>query len=311
MSVYRLGIDLGGTKTEAVILDEADRTVCRWRVASPRGDYTLTLDHLAGILQEAEGHVGCEIAAVGMGTPGALSPATGRIKNANSTWLNDRPLYQDLAGRLNRPLRVANDANCFALSEAVDGAGAGAVSVFGIIIGTGTGAGIVMGGHTVTGANAIAGEWGHNPLPWPRGAESPGPACYCGRRGCLETFLSGPGMTADHWRATGEELAPPAILAGAEAGDPACEASLRRYTHRLARGLAHVINILDPEVVILGGGMGKIDRLYRDVPALWSDFVFSDRVATRLSAPQHGDASGVLGAARLWPSMPPSPAKEQ
>lgn len=310
MSRYRLGIDLGGTKTEAAILDEAGLAVSRWRVVSPREDYTATLDHIVDILEAAEAHQGARMAAVGMGTPGALSPATGRIKNANSVWLNGQALYDDLAPRLDRPLRIANDANCFALSEATDGAGCGAGSVLGVIIGTGTGAGIVIDGHILTGTNAIAGEWGHNPLPWPRAGERPGPACYCGRSGCLETFLSGPGMTADHRRATGEELAPPAILAGAEAGDSTCDATLRRYEHRLARGLAHVINILDPEVVILGGGMGKIERLYQNVPVLWSAFIFSDRVATRLVPPLHGDASGVLGAARLWPPEPPSPAKE-
>ena len=301
MSGVRLGVDLGGTKTEVAALDGDGREVLRRRVDSPRGDYAATLETIAGLVEAAEAELG-ETGSVGVGIPGAISPATGLVKNANSTWLIGRPLDRDLGERLGRPVRVANDANCFALSEAADGAGAGAGVVFGVIAGTGTGAGIVVGGQVLTGANAIAGEWGHNPLPWPAGDETPGPDCYCGRRGCIETFLSGPGLAADHRRATGEDLTPEAVAARAAEGEPAARATLGRYTHRFARALAHVINILDPDAIVLGGGMGNLGDLYREVPRIWEGFVFSDRVATRLVGPVHGDSSGVRGAARLWPA---------
>jgi fructokinase len=241
-------------------------------------------------------------ASVGIGMPGALSPATGLVKNANSTWLNGQPLSQDLSALLDRPLRFANDANCFALSEASDGAAAGAACVFGVIVGTGTGGGVVVNGHVLAGVNAIGGEWGHNPLPRPQPGELPGPACYCGHHGCIETFLSGPGLARDHQHATGLALQPAEIAARADGGDPEATATLERYEDRMARALASIINVLDPDVIVLGGGMSNIARLYHRVPARWSRYVFSDRVDTRLVPPLHGDSSGVRGAAWLWPS---------
>ncbi|MEF8794169.1 ROK family protein [Thiohalorhabdus sp.] len=305
MSALRLGVDLGGTKIEIAALEPKGGEVLRRRVESPRGDYAATLETVAGLVEATEAELGTSGCSLGVAMPGAISPATGLVKNANSTWLIGRPLDRDLGRRLDRPVRVANDANCFALSESVDGAGAGMSPVFGVIVGTGTGAGIVVDGRVLTGANAIAGEWGHNPLPWPTGDEAPGPECYCGRRGCIETFLAGPGMAADHRRATGDELAPEAIAVRAGEGDPQCRATLDRYVHRMARALAHIINLLDPEVIVLGGGMGNIADLYRQVPLRWDAFVFSDRVATRLLAPAHGDSSGVRGAAWLWPAESP------
>ncbi|MEJ2645303.1 MAG: ROK family protein [Gammaproteobacteria bacterium] len=297
--MIHLGIDLGGTKTELIALDEVGRERLRRRVATPGGDYSATLDAVAALVAEAEAELGAAD-SVGIGTPGALSRVTGRLKNSNSVCLNGQPLLEDLQGRLGRPLRMANDANCFALSEATDGAAAGQAVVFGVILGTGTGGGIVVDGRVLVGANAIAGEWGHNPLPWPADSERPGPACYCGRSGCIETFLSGPGMARDHQRTAGAALAPDVIVRRAAAGDQECEATLRRYEDRLARALAHVINILDPDAIVLGGGMSNIARLYDNVRALWSRYVFSDRVDTPLLAPRHGDSSGVRGAAWLW-----------
>jgi fructokinase len=232
--------------------------------------------------------------------PGTISPATGLVKNANSVWLNGRPLAQDLERLLDRPLRFANDANCFALSEARDGAAAGSRVVFGVILGTGTGGGIAIDGRAWRGANAIGGEWGHNPLPWPRDDERPGPSCYCGRSGCMETFLSGPGLSRDHARVAGRTIEAEEIATRAGAGDAAAEETLRRFDDRLARGLATVINLLDPDVIVLGGGLSNLDRLYTNVPPLWGRWVFSDRVDTRLVPPRHGDASGVRGAAWLW-----------
>jgi fructokinase len=232
--------------------------------------------------------------------PGVISPATGLVKNANSVWLNGRPLAQDLERRLGRPLRLANDANCFALSEARDGAAAGSRVVFGVILGTGTGGGVAIDGRAWTGRNAIGGEWGHNPLPWPAEDERPGPSCYCGLTGCLETFLSGPGLSRDHEAATGRAVEPEQIVAAARAGDAAAEQTLLRYDDRLARGLATVINLLDPDVIVLGGGLSNLGRLYTNVPRLWGRWVFSDRLETPLVPPRHGDASGVRGAAWLW-----------
>ena len=251
---------------------------------------------VAGLVEEAEQTLGTR-GTVGVGMPGAESPETGRIKNANSTCLIGQPLRRDLQTLLQREVRLANDANCFALSEAVDGAGAGAASVFGVILGTGVGGGLVWHGQVVSGANRIAGEWGHNPQP---GETPPLPACYCGRTGCVETYLSGPGLAADHLRAGGQSLTAPQIQAGAAAGDEACLATLARYEARLARALAVVINIVDPEVIVLGGGLSNIDRLYSNVPRLWTPAVFSDTVRTRLLAPRFGDSSGVRGAAWLW-----------
>lgn len=296
----RIGIDLGGTKIEAVALDESGRELTRQRVATPVGDYEGTLHAVNGLVQWVAGKIDDDY-TVGIGTPGALSRATGLLKNSNSTCLNGKPIFRDLELLIGRPIKMANDANCFALSEATDGAAAGASVVFGVIVGTGTGGGIVVNGAIVTGPNAIAGEWGHNQLPWMNDGECPGPHCYCGRRGCIETFLSGLGMSKDHMNATGEELQPEEIVSRALHGDQQCNLTLNRYEDRMARSLANVINILDPDVIVLGGGMSKIARLYENVPKLWSPYVFSDRVETRLFPPHHGDSSGVLGAAMLWP----------
>ncbi|RMG50508.1 MAG: ROK family protein [Gammaproteobacteria bacterium] len=293
-----LGIDLGGTKIEIIALDGDGEVRLRRRIPTPQGDYRATIEAIAGLVESAEAELGRR-GTLGVGTPGAVSPASGLIKNANSTCLIGHPLDRDLSERLGRPVRVANDANCFALSEATDGAGAGAAVVFGVIIGTGTGAGIVVHGRVLTGPNAIAGEWGHNPLPWPGADELPGPDCYCGRRGCMETWVSGPGLVRDHQRTSGQRLESQEIVARALAGDSYCAASLERYADRLARGLAHVINILDPDVIVLGGGMSNITALYERVPLRWTEWVFSDTVRTRLLPPVHGDSSGVRGAAWL------------
>ena len=295
----RIGLDLGGTKIEGVALDEDGKELARRRVATPRQDYDATLRAMVGLVRDLESETGRR-GTVGVGMPGALSPATGLVKNANSTWLIGQPLDRDLSALLERPVRFANDANCFALSEAVDGAGAGARVVFGVIVGTGTGGGVVVERRVLTGPNAIAGEWGHNPLSWPREGEWPGPPCYCGKTGCVETFLSGPGMARDHLEATGEALASPEIVARAEHGDAAATATLARYEERMARALAAVLNVLYPDVVVLGGGMSQIARLYESVPRLWQAWAFSDRVDTVLKPPVHGDSSGVRGAAWLW-----------
>jgi fructokinase len=290
----RIGIDLGGTKIEIIALGDDGSELLRRRVATPREDYRATLGAIAVLVDEAENQLGSQC-SVGIGIPGAESRATGLIKNANSTWLIGRPLRQDLQALLHREVRIENDANCFVLSEATDGAAAGADVVFGVILGTGVGAGIVVHGRVLVGANAITGEWGHNPLPDRRR-----PDCYCGRRGCIETLLSGPGMARDHEAACGQILEVPEIAARAAAGDPECEATLVRYETRLARALAQVINILDPDVIVLGGGLSNLDRLYETVPLLWKPHVFSDQVVTRLVKHRHGDSSGVRGAARLW-----------
>jgi fructokinase len=296
----RIGIDLGGTKIEAAVLGDDGSVRARRRVATPRDDYDATLRSIAALVEDLEAETGAA-AVVGVGMPGTISPATGLVKNANSVWLNGRALAEDLRRMLPRPLRFANDANCFALSEAVDGAAAGAGAVFGVIVGTGTGGGIVVHGRIWTGPNAIAGEFGHNPLPWPTIDEGPGPPCYCGQTGCIETYLSGPGLSRDHERATGQSLDAAGIAARAAAGDMAAEATLRRYEDRMARALASVVNVLDPEVIVLGGGLSNLSRLYAAVPRLWTRYVFSDRVDTRLVSPRHGDSSGVRGAAWLWP----------
>lgn len=295
----RIGVDLGGTKIEAAALDAENRILRRRRVLTPRDDYLGTLAAVAELIQGLERELSRR-ATVGIGMPGALSPATGLVKNANSVWLNGQPLARDLERLLDRPLRFANDANCFTLSEARDGAARGARAVFGVIVGTGTGGGLVVDGRIWTGPNAIAGEWGHNPLPWPRVGEWPGPPCYCGKTGCIETFLSGPGLARDHRGATGEALEAVEVAARAAGGDPAAEATLARYEDRMARALASVINLVDPDVIVLGGGMSNLERLYAAVPCLWGPYVFSDRVDTRLVAPLHGDAGGVRGAAWLW-----------
>jgi fructokinase len=299
----RIGIDVGGTKIEGIVLDDAGAVVARSRVATPRNDYAATVRTIAGLVATLESQTG-GTHTVGLGIPGTLSRATGLVKNANSTWLNGQPLREDLGAVLGREIRLANDANCFALSEASDGAAAGAEVVFGVILGTGTGGGVVVRGHVLDGPNGVAGEWGHNALPWPAEGEWPGPPCYCGRTGCVETFLSGPGVAADHERATGVRLSSEVIVAQAAAGDAAAEQTLQRYEGRLARGLASIINVLDPDVIVLGGGLSRLDRLYARVPQMWGAWVFSDRVDTRLVPPVHGDSSGVRGAAWLWERAP-------
>ena len=303
----RLGVDLGGTKIECIALDEVGRELLRVRTDTPQGDYARTIEAIARLVVDAEQRLGGK-GTVGVATPGALSRATGRLKNSNSVCLNDRPLRDDLERALARPVRIANDANCFALSEATDGAAAGAGSVFGVILGTGVGGGIVIGGRVIDGPNGIAGEWGHNPLPRIGDDDLPLPACYCGRSACIETYLSGPAMSADHRRRTGETLTPAQIALRA-AADPGCEATLSRYCERLARALATVINILDPEVVVLGGGLSNIEALYTRLPRLWGRHVFSDDVRTRLLRHRHGDSSGVRGAAWLWRPTPESVAQ--
>jgi len=297
----RLGIDLGGTKIEIVALDADGRERLRRRIATPKDDYPGTLAAVAGLVRDAERELG-RTGTVGIGTPGSLSRATGLLRGSNSVCLNGRPIRDDLAQRLGREVRIANDANCFALSEARDGAGRGAEVVFGVILGTGVGAGIVVDGRVLVGPNGIAGEWGHNPLPWPADDERPGPPCFCGRAGCIETWLAGPSLERDHRRANGVCVAAADIVARSAAGDAACEASLARYEDRLARALAHVINIVDPDVIVLGGGMSNAERLCANVPRIWGRWVFSDRVDTRLERSRHGDSSGVRGAAWLWES---------
>ena len=306
----RLGIDLGGTKISALALDAGGRVRARRRISSPRGDYAATLAAICGLVQALEADLlpdDAPRARVGVGIPGTISPATGLVKNANSTWLIGRPLDRDLASALDRPVRLANDADCFALSEACDGAAAGSSPVFGVILGTGVGGGIVIDGRLVTGPNAIAGEWGHNPLPQPTDAERPGPACYCGRRGCIETFLSGPGLAHDYARNAGDDGSETradaaAVARRAQAGDPAAAAALDRYTDRLARALGSVINVIDPARIVLGGGVGNVQALYEELPQRLPAYVFSDRVDTEVVPPRHGDDSGVRGAAWLWPA---------
>ncbi len=295
----RLGIDLGGTKIELIALDADGAEVCRRREATPQGDYWGTLETIRQLVLRAERERG-ETGSVGIGTPGAVSRATGRLKNSNSVCLNGQPLIEDLERVLGRPVRMANDADCFALSEASDGSAAGRPVVFGVILGTGVGGGIVVKGRLLQGPNAIAGEWGHNPLPWPQADEFPGPECYCGKRGCIETFLSGPGLARDFLQQSGQSLTGVEILARAESGDAEAESAFQRYEDRLARGLAHVINLLDPDAIVLGGGLSNCDRLYEEVPKRWGRYIFSDRVDTLLLPPRHGDSSGVRGAAWLW-----------
>jgi len=296
--MLRLGVDLGGTKIEIIALADDGRELLRRRVATPKEDYEATLAAIAALVREAEAELGT-IGSVGIGTPGSVSRATGLLRGSNSLCLNGKPIVKDLAERLGREVRITNDANCFALSEASDGSGAGAEVVFGVILGTGVGAGIVVRGGVLTGPNAIAGEWGHNPLPWPRDGEWPGPPCFCGRTGCTELFLSGPGLEREHLRVTGEALTSHEIAARASIGDAACATTVATYEDRLARSLAQVINLLDPDVIVLGGGMSNVERLYVGVPRLWPQWVFSDRVDTRLVRHRFGDSSGVRGAAWL------------
>lgn len=296
--MIRIGIDLGGTKIEGIALD-GERVVARRRIPSPRHSYEQTIRavvDLAGALQ----HEAAERGTIGIGIPGAISAQTGLVKNANSVWLIGHPLDRDLERALGQPVRVSNDANCFTLSEATDGAGKDSRCVFGVIIGTGTGGGIVVDGRVVEGRHRIAGEWGHNPLPWPTAAEWPGPACYCGRTGCIETFLSGPGLSGAFEQIAGERLSAADIAARAAAGDKSADAALAIYEERMGRALASVINLLDPDVIVLGGGLSNIERLYTNVPGRWKPHVFSDHADTPLVRALHGDASGVRGAAWLW-----------
>ena len=328
----RIGIDFGGTKTEIICLDEHNgKELYRHRIPTARDDYDATVKSIAGLIAQAEKTLG-KTGTVGIGIPGTVVAKTGLVKNANSTWLIGKPLQQDVAGALSRDVRIQNDANCFAVSEATDGAGKGHGVVFGVIIGTGCGGGVAINGAAHLGSNAIAGEWGHNPLPYPRVAsaipetvfesaphttdtlvahyitdntaigEHPGPLCYCGRRGCLETWISGTGFKNDYKRVTGESVSTHDIIAHAQAGEPKAVAALGRYTDRLARALAGVVNILDPDVIILGGGMSNVDSLYTDVPKIWGQYVFSDTVETKILPARHGDSSGVRGAAWLWPA---------
>ena len=294
----RIGIDLGGTKIEGIALTDSGEVAERRRVLTPR-DYDGSVEAIAGLVESIERVVGTRC-SVGVGIPGALT-AEGLVKNANSTWLIGRPLGRDLEIRLSRPVRLMNDANCFAISEAADGAGAGADVVFGVILGTGVGGGVVMRGECIGGANSIAGEWGHNPLPWMSPDEYPGAVCYCGKRGCVETFLSGPGFERDFAERAGVAMAAPAIVASAAQGDSAAHAALGRYHDRLARALASVVNVLDPDVIVLGGGMSNLPRLAESTSGLLPRYVFSNTVKTRIVLNIHGDSSGVRGAAWLWP----------
>jgi fructokinase len=293
-----IGIDLGGTKIEGIAIDGANELL-RLRTRTPRGDYAATIREVCELVSTLETELG-QKGTVGIGIPGSLSTATGLVKNANSTWLIGKPLHRDLAQALGRPVRISNDANCFALSEATDGAGQDAQVVFGVIIGTGTGGGIVVRGSVLEGRNRIAGEWGHNALPWPQEDERPGPLCYCGRTGCIETFLSGPGLSASYASFSSLAVEPEEIVARAGAGDPHAARALALYESRLARGLASIINVLDPDVIVLGGGLSNIESLYGNVPALWRPFVFSDSADTPLVPARYGDSSGVRGAAWLW-----------
>jgi fructokinase len=304
MTRVRIGVDLGGTKIEAVAFAEDGTPLDRRRVATPAGDAAATIAAVRDLVVAIETALGIPSGMggpVGIATPGSLSPVTGLLRNSNSVCLNGLPLDRLLAAALERPVRLANDANCFALSEAYDGAAAGAETVFGVILGTGVGGGVIAHGRILGGRNGNGGEWGHNPLPWPADDERPGAPCFCGQRGCVETFLSGPGMARDHAeRHAGDRRDPAALFAAADAGDPAAEDTKRRYVHRLARALAAVINLIDPDVIVLGGGLSNLQTLYTDVPAIWTRWIFSDVVTTGLVPPVHGDSSGVRGAARLW-----------
>ncbi len=296
----RIGIDLGGTKIEVLAIDRDGRELARHRVATPRHDYEGSIKLMAELVARLESETG-RSGTVGVAIPGSISSVTGLIKNANSVWLNGKPLDKDLSAAMHREVRCVNDANCLAVSEATDGAGAGAGVVFAAILGTGTGAGVAFQGRAHNGPNGVAGEWGHNPLPWPSVDEYPGPACYCGKHGCLETWISGSGLEADYERTTGTKLVGREILALTEKGDATAEAAVRRYESRLTRGLAHVINVLDPDVIVLGGGMSRIERLYPALNANLKDYVFGKEYATPIRPALHGDSSGIRGAAWLWP----------
>lgn len=299
----RIGIDLGGTKTEVIALSDRGEELFRYRVPTPRDDYEKTLENIIGLVKRAEQETGQQ-GSVGIGIPGTLSPFTRRVKNANSTWLNGQPLDKDLQQRLGREVRIANDANCLAVSEAVDGAAAGRQTVFAVIIGTGCGAGVALNGQAHSGGNGNAGEWGHNPLPWMDEDElryREQVPCYCGKQGCIETFISGTGFATDYQRLSGVDLKGPEIMQRVAQQDPLAELALSRYETRLAKSLAHVVNILDPDMIVLGGGMSNVDRLYQTVPQLVKNWVFGGECDTPIRRAVHGDSSGVRGAAWLWP----------
>lgn len=301
MARFRIGIDLGGTKIEIIVLGPDGGVALRHRVPTPPGGYAPTLDAIAALVREVEAQLGIT-ATIGIGIPGVISPATGRVKNANSTALNGHPFDQDIARKIGRDVRVENDANCFALSEAADGAGVGHRVVFGVILGTGVGGGIAVDGRVHRGPHGVAGEWGHNPLPWPRLDELPGPHCWCGQWGCFETFICGPALARD---ADGPDARDASALPErAAAGDARAQAALLRHTDRLARGLAQAVNLLDPDCIVLGGGLSNMDHLYTELPRLLPRHVFSDVIATPILQNMHGDSSGVRGAAWLWPSGP-------
>ncbi len=297
----RIGVDLGGTKIEAVALAPSGEMLSRHRVPSPRDDYRNTIEAISALVTETERLAGIKKASVGVGIPGAMSPQTHLFKSGNSTWLIGHPIDKDLSAALGRPVRVANDANCFALSEATDGAAAGAETVFGVILGTGVGGGLVVRGRLLDGHNAIAGEWGHNPLPWLEASEHPGKLCYCGHYGCIETFLSGGGLADTYGAIAGKKIGAPEVQQAAESGEETALRAVGLYENRLSRALAHIVNIFDPDVIVLGGGVSKMSSLYADVPKLWSRWVFGREITTKLVENAHGDSSGVRGAAWLWP----------
>ena len=296
----RIGVDLGGTKIEAVVLEPDGSERARRRMATPRDDYSATLDAIAALVGRLEDDVGATGSSIGMGMPGSVSPATGLVQNANSVWLNGRTLGVDLEQRLGRPVRLANDANCFTVSEATDGAGVGCRTVFGVILGTGCGGGLVVNGRLIDGPRGIGGEWGHNPLPWPTAEEYPGPGCWCGRPSCLETWVSGPGLARDHREVDGRDLTAETIGRLAKGDDLAARATLDRHASRLARGLAHVVNMIDPDVIVLGGGLSNLDDLYAVLPELMVPWIFCDTPTVEVRRPKWGDTSGVRGAAWLW-----------
>jgi fructokinase len=306
----RIGIDLGGTKIAGVCLTPDDETLAAKRLPTPRNDYAGTIAAIVEMVSELERRSGGR-ARIGLGMPGSIAPSTGLVQNANSTWLNGRPFAVDLSRQLGRPVRAANDANCFALSEAYDGAAAGEASVFGVILGTGCGGGLVVGGRLINGRRSIGGEWGHNPLPWATAEEMPGPTCWCGLSGCMETWVSGPAVQADHARVTGMDCTSEDIVTRAREGDSDCRATLGRHAGRLARGLASVVNLFDPDVIVLGGGLSERADLYRDLPGLMAPYIFAADRSVDIRPPRWGPASGVRGAARLWGSEPsgdPAPA---
>jgi len=304
----RIGLDLGGTKIEALAIDNAGMELARYRTDTPRDDYDATLETMAGLVHRLEQQTG-RIGTVGAGVPGSISGITGLVKNANSTWLNGRPLDKDLSHVLNREVRVANDANCLAVSEATDGAAAGKNVVFGVILGTGCGGGVALGARVHAGPNGVAGEWGHNPLPWPTPDEYPGPLCYCGKRGCMEMWVSGTGIALDYKSATDTTRTAQEIVLDFEAGKPEATAAMQRFEDRLARGLAQVINILDPDVIVIGGGVSRVPHIYQAIPRLLPKYVFGGEVSTPILQAKFGDSSGVRGAAWLWPIDSESLAK--